>query len=51
MTATITEGGLKLLKQIDKPIQELGVVLVQSLSKAQMGQLVELLDLVRASAE
>ena len=47
VTTTITEAGLKLLKQLDKPVQELGQSLVRNLSKTQMQQLVELLDLAR----
>jgi MarR family transcriptional regulator, organic hydroperoxide resistance regulator len=47
---TITEAGLKLLKQLDKPVQELGFSLVKNLNKTQMQQLVELLDLARSSA-
>lgn len=50
VTTTITEAGLKLLKQLDKPVQELGTTLVRHLSKSQMQQLVELLDLARSSA-
>jgi DNA-binding MarR family transcriptional regulator len=49
VTTTITEPGLKLLKQLDKPVQEAGTDLVKNLSKAQMQQLVELLDLARGS--
>jgi DNA-binding MarR family transcriptional regulator len=48
---TITAAGLKLLKDLDKPVVELGNLLVKNLSKAQMEQLVELLDLARAAAE
>ncbi len=47
---TITDAGLKLLKQLDKPVQDLGLSLVKNLNKAQMQQLVELLDLARSSA-
>ncbi len=47
---TITDAGLKLLKQLDKPVQELGIGLVKHLSKGQMQELVELLDLARRSA-
>lgn len=47
VTTTITEAGLKLLKQLDRPVQELGQSLVRNLSKTQMQQLVELLDLAR----
>lgn len=47
VTTTITDSGLKLLKQLDKPVQELGLSLVRNLSKTQMQQLVELLDLAR----
>lgn len=49
VTTTITEPGLKLLKQLDKPLTELGDDLVKNLSKPQMQQLVELLDLARSS--
>ena len=51
VTTTITDAGLKLLKQLDKPVQDLGVALVRNLTKAQMQQLVELLDLARSSTE
>ncbi|ABF41955.1 transcriptional regulator, MarR family [Candidatus Koribacter versatilis Ellin345] len=47
---TITEAGLKLLKQLDKPVQDLGFALVENLNKSQMQELVELLDLARSSA-
>lgn len=50
VTTTITDAGLKLLKQLDKPVQELGTALVRNLSKSQMQQLVELLDMARSSA-
>ena len=50
VTTTITEAGLRLLKQIDKPLTDAGADLVKNLSKAQMQQLVELLDLARSSA-
>jgi DNA-binding MarR family transcriptional regulator len=49
VTTTITEAGLKLLKQLDKPLLDTGNDLVKNLSKAQMQQLVELLDLARSS--
>lgn len=49
VTTTIREAGLKLLKQLDKPMQELGTTLVRHLTKSQMQQLVELLDLARSS--
>lgn len=49
VTTKITEEGLKILKQLDKPVQELGSELVRNLSKAQMQQLVELLDLARSA--
>jgi DNA-binding MarR family transcriptional regulator len=51
VTTTITEAGLKLLKQLDKPVQELGTSLVRNLSKTQMQQLVELLDQARGAAQ
>jgi DNA-binding MarR family transcriptional regulator len=51
VTTTITDPGLKLLKQLDKPVQELGAALVGNLSKTQMQHLVELLDLARSSSE
>jgi DNA-binding MarR family transcriptional regulator len=51
VTTTITDAGLKLLKQLDKPVQEVGSALVRNLSKTQMQQLVELLDLARGSGE
>jgi DNA-binding MarR family transcriptional regulator len=51
VTTTITDAGLKLLKQLDKPVQELGAALVGNLSKTQMQHLVELLDLARSSSE
>lgn len=47
---TITDAGLKLLKQLDKPVQELGGALVRNLSRRQMQHLVELLDLARSGA-
>jgi DNA-binding MarR family transcriptional regulator len=50
VTTTITEAGLRLLKQLDKPVQEVGTALVRNLSKVQMQNLVELLDLARGSA-
>jgi DNA-binding MarR family transcriptional regulator len=50
VTTTITEAGLKLLKQLDKPVQELGFALVRNLSKTQMQELVELLDMARGTA-
>ncbi len=50
VTTTITEAGLKLLKQLDKPVQEAGLALVAKLSHSQMQHLVELLDLARAAA-
>jgi DNA-binding MarR family transcriptional regulator len=50
VTTTITEAGLKLLKQLDKPLTDTGNELVKNLSKAQMQQLVELLDLARSSS-
>jgi len=50
VTTTITEEGLKVLKQLDKPVQDLGLALVHGLSRPQMQQLVELLDLARSSA-
>jgi DNA-binding MarR family transcriptional regulator len=50
VTTTITESGLKLLKQLDKPLSDAGTDLVKNLSKMQMQQLVELLDLARSSA-
>lgn len=50
VTTTITENGLKLLKQLDKPLTDTGNDLVKNLSKAQMQQLVELLDLARSAA-
>lgn len=50
VTTNITDAGLKLLKQLDKPVQELGTTLVKNLSKGQMQQLVELLDLARSAA-
>ena len=50
VTTTITEAGLKLLKQLDKPVQDLGYALVRNLSKTQMQELVELLDLARGTA-
>ena len=49
VTTTITESGLKLLKQLDKPVQEAGTELMSRLSQSQMSELVELLDLARAS--
>jgi DNA-binding MarR family transcriptional regulator len=49
VTTTITEKGLKLLKQLDKPMQEMGMALVSSLSKEEMQRLVELLDQARGS--
>jgi DNA-binding MarR family transcriptional regulator len=51
VTTTITEAGMKLLKQLDKPVQETGTELVKNLSKAQMQQLVELLDLARGAGQ
>lgn len=51
VTTTITDAGLKLLKQLDKPVQEVGTGLVRNLSKTQMQQLVELLDLARTANE
>jgi DNA-binding MarR family transcriptional regulator len=50
VTTTISEAGMKLLKQLDKPVQDLGFSLVRNLSKAQMQELVELLDLARGAA-
>ena len=50
VTTTITESGLRLLKQLDKPVQEAGTHLMGKLSQVQMSELVELLDLARASA-
>ncbi len=50
VTTTITEAGLKILKQLDKPVQEAGMALVGKLSRAQMEELVELLDLAREPA-
>src|SRR4051812_21159044 len=38
---TITDSGLKLLKQLDKPVQDLGLALVKNLNKTHMQQLVE----------
>jgi DNA-binding MarR family transcriptional regulator len=49
VTTMITEAGLKLLKQLDKPLTDTGNDLVKNLSKAQMQQLVELLDLARSA--
>lgn len=46
---TITDAGLKVLKQLDKPVQEMGGTLVKNLSKGQMQQLVALLDAARSS--
>jgi DNA-binding MarR family transcriptional regulator len=51
VTTTITEAGMKLLKQLDKPVQETGTELVKNMSKAQMQQLVELLDLARGAGQ
>lgn len=51
VTTTITEAGLKLLKQLDKPVQDLGQSLVRNLSKTQMQELVELLDLARGAGQ
>lgn len=51
VTTTITEAGMKLLKQLDKPVQETGTELVKNLSKAQMQELVELLDLARGAGQ
>jgi DNA-binding MarR family transcriptional regulator len=47
---TITAAGLKLLKDLDRPVLDAGNLLVKNLSKAQMEQLVELLDLARAAS-
>lgn len=46
---TITDAGLKLLKQLDKPVQDLGFALVKNLNKAQMKEMVELLDILRGA--
>lgn len=51
VTTTITEAGLKLLKQLDKPVQDAGSTLVSKLTHAQMGQIVELLDLARSAVD
>lgn len=48
---TITDAGLKVLKQLDKPVQEMGGTLVKNLSKGQMQQLVALLDAARSSTD
>lgn len=48
---TITASALKLLKDLDKPLQEFGIGLVRNLSKSQMEQLVELLDEARLGTE
>ena len=50
VNTTITEAGLKLLKDLDKPVQEISESLVRSLSATEMRQLVELLDLARSAA-
>ena len=51
VNTTITETGLKLLKDLDKPVQEISESLVRSLSATEMRQLVELLDLARSAAD
>ncbi len=47
VTARITEKGLKLLKQLDAPIADLNGSLLKHMTKSQIRNLVELLDLAR----